>query len=416
MRLNRPLGQGLRRREVLRLGLSTASVFLTAPLLSACGNDGEPLATGSPGPTRRSNIANLGPLGEPNADGVRVPAGFTARIVARSNQPVLPSSAYLWHGAPDGGATYATEDGGWIYVSNSELPTFGPVVGGAGALRFAADGTLIDAYPILSGTNINCAGGPTPWGTWLSCEEFTDGRVWECDPYGVAPAAVRPALGVFQHEAVSIDPLRHHLYLTEDVSDGCFYRFTPERLRPDGYADITAGTLAVAQVIDGDEGRVVWHTLPDPAAAAVPTRMQVAESTHFRGGEGIWYHQGIVYFTTKGDNRVWAYDTRNEMLSIFYDDDRFESPILRGVDNVVVSTDGDVLVAEDGDNMQIVALTPDGSILPVVQIDGQSRSEITGPAFDPSGDRLYFSSQRGVSGNPLGLGGITYEVSGPFFV
>jgi secreted PhoX family phosphatase len=406
------MGEGLRRREVLRLGLSTASVFLAAPLLKGCGHDGEPLSGGAP--ARRSNIAHLGPLGEPNADGVRVPAGFTARIVARSNQVVLPGSDYRWHAAPDGGATFATADGGWIYVSNSEMPNVGGVSGGVGALRFAADGSLIDAYPILQGTSINCAGGPTPWGTWLSCEEFAEGQVWECDPYGVEAAVVRPALGVFQHEAVSIDPLRHHVYLTEDIGDGCFYRFTPDRLRADGHADITAGTLQVAQVVGGEEGRVVWHALPDPLAASVPTRNQIAEATRFRGGEGIWYHREIVYFTTKGDNRVWAYDTRREMISIFYDDDRFETPVLTGVDNLVVSAGGDVLVAEDGGNMQVVALTPDGSVLPLVQVDGHDRSEITGPAFDPSGERLYFSSQRGPTNNPLR--GITYEVSGPFFV
>jgi secreted PhoX family phosphatase len=84
-------------------------------------------------------------------------------------------------------------------------------------------------------------------------------------------------------------------------------------------------------------------------------------------------------------------------------------PHLSGVDNVTITASGDVLVAEDGGDMQIVLLTPAGHVLPIVQVAGQDLSEICGPAFDPSFQRLYFSSQRG----PLGLDtdGITYEIS-----
>ena len=75
------------------------------------------------------------------------------------------------------------------------------------------------------------------------------------------------------------------------------------------------------------------------------------------------------------------------------------------------SSGGDILVAEDGDDLQLVAILPNGDLLPVVQIVGHPESEVTGPAFDPSGKRLYFSSQRGKNGD-----GITFEVTGPFHV
>jgi secreted PhoX family phosphatase len=134
----------------------------------------------------------------------------------------------------------------------------------------------------------------------------------------------------------------------------------------------------------------------------------VPESTPFNGGEGIWFHQGVVYFSTKGDNKVWAYHTENDQLRIIYDGQGG----IDGVDNLTVSCCGDVLVAEDGGNMQIVAIAPNGELKPLVQIEGQDESEVTGPAFDPSGTRLYFSSQRGVAGT--NGDGITYEVTGPF--
>ncbi|GAB4213608.1 MAG: PhoX family protein [Sandaracinaceae bacterium] len=357
-----------------------------------------------PRPALRSRIAEIGPLGAPDANGVRVAEGFSARVLARAGENVEGTS-YTWHTFPDGGTCFPTLDGGWIYVSNSEVP----IIGGVGMVRFDASGAVVGAQRILDRTSVNCAGGGTPWGSWLSCEEIARGRVFECDPHGEQTPRVRPALGVFKHEAVAVDPGRGVLYLTEDEPDGCFYRFTPAGTTPAGFPDLSRGRLDVASV--GVDGTVRWLEVPDPGyEGEVPTRRQVSEATVFEGGEGIWFHEGVVYFSTKGDNRVWALDVATDTLRVLYDAETAADPLLRGVDNLTVSCCGDVLVAEDGGSMQIVAILPDGTLRVLVQVIGQDGSEITGPAFDPSGTRLYFSSQRGGASSQ----GITYVVEGPF--
>jgi len=383
------------------------------PVLGACapggGSGADESPTGpAPGNVAASNLEQIGPLASADANGLRLADGFSSRIVARSSQQPVNASGYQWHAAPDGGATYPDSGGGWIYVSNSERS----VGGGVGALRFAPDGTLVDAYPILENTRRNCAGGATPWGTWLSCEEVARGQVFECDPFGRDPATHRPALGAFKHEAAAVDPATHVVYLTEDETDGRLYRYIPDSILGNGRPDLDNGVLEVAEAVGGQTGAVVWHRVPDPTAAAQLTRHQVPASTPFRGGEGIDHFDGVIYFATKGDDRVWAYDLTLGELDLIYDRSGFASPQLTGVDNVVVSPAGDVLVAEDGGNLEIVALTPSGAIVPVVKIVGHDRSEVTGPAFDPSGTRLYFSSQRGATGSSAD--GVTFEVSGPF--
>ena len=171
------------RRLFLRNGLAGLAALMAEPLIVACSSDEADKTgngaggTGGSGPSSRSNIAAIGPLGPADENGVRLPEGFTSRIVAQNGTPPAAGKPYPWDIFPDGGATYETSDGGWIYVSNSEMIVAGDVSGGVGALRFDASGEVVDAYPILTGTNTNCAGGKTQWNTWLSCEEHDRGQV-----------------------------------------------------------------------------------------------------------------------------------------------------------------------------------------------------------------------------------------------
>jgi secreted PhoX family phosphatase len=398
----------VQRRELLRAGARAALLGAFGGLV-ACGrplaSDEAPVAEGAPDLGGRAPVQAVEParwayglLGPADGNGLRLPAGFTSRIVARSGQAV-GTTGYVWHAWPDGAAVFPRPDGGWSYVSNSEVPDG---LGGVGMLRFASDGSIVAARSLLTGTTLNCSGGATPWRTWLSCEEQERGRVFEIDPLGGAPPAERPALGRFIHEAAAVRPDGGVVYLTEDNPEGRFYRF---RASPAG--QVVTGVLEVAAVAAG--GVVSWLAVPDPLAVVTPTRHQVSGSTPFAGGEGCWYTPGAVVFTTKLDGRLWRYDEASSMLTVLYDATAQGAPVLTGVDNLTAWPGGGLVVCEDGGDMQLVGLAPDGAVSPILQAVGQDTSELTGVGFDPSGQRLYVSSQRGFDGN-----GIIYEVTGPF--
>lgn len=412
-------GRSIDRRRFLRAAIAAGVGGTVLPSLA--------LATASAEPARPGD-SPYGPLAdEPDENGLLLPKGFTSRVVGVAGQTV-GTADLTWPAYPDGAACFPADDEGWIYVCNSEVFSFvAPDAGGVSAVRFDADGTIADAYPILRGSNSNCAGGPTPWGTWLSCEESADekGRVWETDPTGTRPAVARPAMGLWAHEAAAVDPRGKAVYLTQDNPAGLFYRFTPAN-----YPDLSAGRLEAAVV--AEDGAVTWKPVPDPSAATTPTREQVPGATTFAGGEGAWYYDGFVYFTTKYDHSVHALDLAKQRHEVIWkgDPDRLgvEGAVLSGVDNITAEdATGDLYVAEDGGNMELVLITTEGVVAPFARIPGDEHadSEITGPCFNPAGDRLYFSSQRGPTPKKVSeivpgaaiedrAGGITYEVTGPF--
>lgn len=439
------------RRHFLRRLFWTAGAASAPTWLTACGNSGglgdEPLAEARGLPLMPGPLYDIGPLREAGVDQALIPDGFSLRrVAAHLSNPVtgvfdpLGLSGYVWHQAPDGGAVFPAEDGGWVYVCNSEIGigsgAFGSSRdGGVGALRFDAQGRIVDSYRILDGTRRNCAGGVTPWGSWISCEETGDGFAFECFPFGTPSQARRlDVLGRFNMEAAAVDLASRTTYVTEDSGSGRFYRFLHDE------ADLTEengqprfayqrGRLQVLNIggfenngyLDSDDAarelrRVSWIDVVQPERPQGEVRGELNTAglaipgTVFRGGEGLWIYEvpqalrsippggavpmrAVAFFATKGDNRVYALDIDNGLIQTVFDN-FFIDPAFDDVDNVVVSPAGDVVVAEDGDGMRLMVVVPGLPAKVLVKIETPG-SELTGPAFTPDGSRLYFNSQRG---------------------
>jgi secreted PhoX family phosphatase len=363
-------------------------------------------------------------------------------------------------GAHDGMAAFAGPDGRVLIIRNHEESVgvaFDPdlaydeqAAGGTTTLEFdPAKGAWIRAWASIAGTVRNCAGGPTPWGSWLTCEETLaepgpkvaykkkHGYIFEVPLTGKPTREPLEAMGRFVHEAIAVDPATGIIYETEDSGSAGMYRFTPrergnlarggrlEMLAINGHPqyDTRSGQAP------GAGFSISWVPIDEPDRAHdKPGDSRGVYSQGFaRGGatfarlEGAWHGGGRIFVTaTSGGaakmGQVWEIDPARSRLRLVFESPG--APILAMPDNLCVSPRGALVICEDGPGTsRLHGLSLNGQIFPVVRSNfviepGQKQragdfrdSEFAGATFSPDGKWLFFNVQ-----SP----GVTFAVTGPW--
>jgi hypothetical protein len=403
---------------------------------------------------------------------IDLPRGFSYDVVARAGDRM--TDGLFMPGKQDGMAAFAGSDG-TILICNHEndvgqeaLSAFGVRgelndrvnrelvydVSDNGLCPGATTTILYDTnqrrtlsmHLSLAGTLRNCAGGLTPWNSWITCEETVRKAGESCQrdhgyafeipattSGGLTPPVPLVEMGRFCREAVAVDERSGIVYQTEDRGDGLLYRYIPRVAQKLG----AGGRLQALAVIDQpslDTGNALGQTVPvgEPLAVRwidledigapdddLRHRGFAMGAAHFVRGEGMWYGEGVIYFACTsggriGKGQIWKYtpsphegteveEKQPGMLELFIEPN--DECLVDNADNLVVSPWGDLLLAEDGLGEQyLVGVTPDGTIYKFGR-NAFSQSEFAGLTFAPDGSALFVNIQHS---------GLTLAIFGPW--
>lgn len=422
-----------------------------------------------------SNEVGYGPLVKDPQGMLNLPKGFSYKIISKMGTPM--HDGFLIPGKADGMATFADKKGKVILIRNHEMnpedPEEGPFgkqnellakidpkmvydfgmgkqpcLGGTTTLIFNEETqTVENEYLSLVGTVRNCAGGPTPWGSWISCEEtnLKKGESREKDhgynfevPASTKIQLAEPipliAMGRMNHEAVAVDPKSGIVYQTEDQHDGLIYRFiphTPGKLIKGGKLQILAikdqksrdtrnwdakyETFPAKQKFE-----VEWLDIDHVESPEDDLRLRGFEkgAARFARGEGMWYGNNEIYFacTNGGKNKkgqIFRYvpsalegtpEEKNQpgTLELFVEPNDLD--LLQNCDNLTVAPWADVITCEDRSHPNIVGISPEGKFYKLAENIG-FESEFAGGVFSPSGKTFFVNIQHA---------GLTFAITGPW--
>lgn len=417
----------------------------------------------------------FGPLID-DPDGIlALPEGFSYQIISRWGERM--SDGFLVPALHDGMATFPGPDGMTLLVRNHEVTVgsgpergaFGadmalldrldrsllydagkgalPALGGTTTVLFdTSRQRLVSHHLSLAGTLVNCAGGPTPWGSWVTCEEIVidaDERFAQKHGYnfevnaGVEGLPVRAVplkdMGRFKHEAIAVHPSTGIVYETEDLSDGLLYRFIPNvpgelarggRLQALVVRDahgFDTRNFDETTVLPGTPMAVDWIDLDDVEAPDDDLRHRghLAGAARFARGEGIFWGDDEVYIacTNGGEARkgqIWRYRpspmegsaeerAQPATLELFIEPN--DGTLVENGDNLCVAPWGDLVVCEDGtDDDYLLGITPTGEIYKLAHNLGGD-GEFAGACFSPDGSTFFVNMQ---------ADGWTVAITGPW--
>jgi secreted PhoX family phosphatase len=400
-----------------------------------------------------------------------LPDGFTVEVISEWGQKM--SDGLYVPGRPDGMGTFKVKNRTVIIRNHEVSPqdlessAFGkqnellstvsktnffdygqaknPSLGGTTTLIFnERTGKAESQFLSLAGTNRNCAGGITPWNSWITCEEDVTPKMEDNDTehgynFEIPAAATqltspRPlkAMGRFNHEAVSVNPTSGFVYQTEDAGDGLIYRFIPktkgkleqggalQALKIKGQPGFDTRNWEEKSLSVGDVLEVEWIPMEDVESPENDLRLRgrANGAAIFARGEGMWYGKNEIYFAcTNGGNKnlgqVFKYiPSPKEGISsetaapgklvLFAESEDMNT--LKNCDNLTVAPWGDVILCEDHPDAYIRGITPEGKGYNIAR-NIFSDSELAGICFSPSGKYMFVNIQEQ---------GLTLAISGPW--